>query len=127
MSWEEPFPRDLASATLGEAIGASFASIMMVEARKSGYGSARVLVDVTAEREQELRVMKYDDFLRTDEWKRTVYAIHRKDEGCHFCHALEGRALDVHHLTYERRGAELYDDLVLVCRRCHYPLHEMTA
>jgi hypothetical protein len=27
--------------------------------------------------------------------------------------------LQVHHRTYERRGAELADDLVVVCRQCH--------
>jgi len=31
--------------------------------------------------------------------------------------------LDVHHRTYKRKGAELPDDLVAVCRECHDERH----
>lgn len=31
--------------------------------------------------------------------------------------------LDVHHLTYERLGAELPDDLLVLCRDCHELIH----
>jgi hypothetical protein len=31
--------------------------------------------------------------------------------------------LDVHHLTYERLGSELADDLLVLCRNCHELIH----
>jgi antitoxin YefM len=33
--------------------------------------------------------------------------------------------LHVHHLTYERVGAELLDDLVTLCWDCHWTVHEL--
>lgn len=35
----------------------------------------------------------------------------------------ERRAIDVHHLSYVRLGAEWPEDLLAVCRECHAELH----
>lgn len=32
--------------------------------------------------------------------------------------------LEVHHLTYDNRGAERYRDLTLLCERCHAKVHQ---
>jgi 5-methylcytosine-specific restriction endonuclease McrA len=37
--------------------------------------------------------------------------------------ASKGKPLDVHHRTYERRGAEKAEDVIVLCRRCHELFH----
>ena len=68
---------------------------------------------------------EYDRYLKFDEgWKK------RKNERkaldgfkCAFCKSDEN--LDVHHLTYDRKGHEdVLHDLVTLCHDCHMKLHE---
>ena len=73
---------------------------------------------ITPERIQELRRMPYGDYLLTAEWaerasERRAIA-HWKCEECG-----RKRPLDVHHLTYVRRGSERMEDLQALCRPCH--------
>jgi restriction endonuclease Mrr len=78
---------------------------------------------VSAERLAELRAMPYRLYLRTPEWRRTrAAALARADNAC----SLDVRhteSLEVHHRTYERRGAELVTDLVVLCHSCHHLHH----
>jgi restriction endonuclease Mrr len=71
----------------------------------------------------ELRAMPYDEYLRTPEWRRTrTAALIRAGHRCALDVA-HTEDLDVHHNTYERRGAELQSDLVVLCRTCHHRHH----
>lgn len=45
------------------------------------------------------------------------WALAEQDCRCYVCAV--GNGLVLHHLTYERYGAELLDDCVLLCERCH--------
>lgn len=84
---------------------------------------AALLQYPSAERIEKLRAMKYADYLHTPEWqeKRRI-EIQAAEYKCHRCCA-RGRTLDVHHLTYERRGCEQPEDLEVLCRECHAHEH----
>lgn len=74
---------------------------------------------VGAERLAELRSMPYRHYLRTPEWRVTrAGALLRAGWRCSL-DVTHGEDLDVHHRTYERLGAELASDLVVLCRPCH--------
>lgn len=69
--------------------------------------------------------MDYDDFLATPEWHETAMVIkQRAGNKCSLCG--QTFALTAHHLTYERRGREIADDLLVACNRCHMAVHRMT-
>lgn len=74
---------------------------------------------VAVERLAELRAMPYRLSLRTPEWRRTrAAALLRADNACSLDVTHIG-GLEVHHRTYERLGAELVTDLVVLCHSCH--------
>jgi hypothetical protein len=65
-------------------------------------------------------------YLRSDHWRRTrIAALDRADNRCQVCNGAD--ALDVHHRTYERLGAELPGDLTVLCRRCHWLFHHTST
>ena len=65
-------------------------------------------------------------YLRSEHWLRTRReALVRADQRCQVCNGHQ--ALDVHHRTYERLGAELPTDLTVLCRRCHDLFHKSMA
>lgn len=70
-----------------------------------------------------LRMMPYPLYLATSHWREVrEAALERARYRCQLC----GRAndtLEVHHNTYERRGAELPSDVLTLCRRCHEDFH----
>jgi 5-methylcytosine-specific restriction endonuclease McrA len=71
------------------------------------------------------RQRQYSRYLRSEGWReRRDAAIARADGRCQDCGAR--RALDVHHLTYRRKGAELPQDLRALCRQCHRARHRRT-
>ena len=73
---------------------------------------------------RELGHESYDAYLRSGHWRRTK-ARYRSDEDleqcCYCCGDWEDTHL--HHKTYERVGAELLEDLVPLCARCHSMVH----
>ncbi len=74
-------------------------------------------------RQHELRTMPYRLYLRTPEWEaRASRARERAGHRCSLCNNAE--SLEVHHRTYERRGAERDDDLIALCATCHGLFHE---
>lgn len=77
------------------------------------------------ERERErLRTMPYRDYLKTEHWQRLrEAALRRARFRCQVCNVGHLR-LNVHHRTYERRGSERNDDLIVLCERCHLLFHE---
>lgn len=74
---------------------------------------------VDAERLARLRTMPYREYLRTPEWRRTrAGALVRAGQACSL-DVTHTEDLEVHHRTYERLGAELVGDLIVLCRPCH--------
>lgn len=73
-----------------------------------------------------LREMPYAEYLQTEHWQRIrESAIRRAGRRCTICQ-LTCR-LEVHHLTYERRGDELPSDVIALCWPCHRMWHETWA
>ena len=72
----------------------------------------------------ELQAMSYQDYLASPEWQRCrVWKLCEAGNRCQVCNA--GQAdLDVHHRTYERRGCEHPEDLLVLCWTCHKIFHE---
>jgi 5-methylcytosine-specific restriction endonuclease McrA len=66
----------------------------------------------------------YDEYLRSPHWKETrkAFLLVAGTKRCFVCKRQQ-RGLHVHHCSYERLGAELAVDLVLLCRGCHAVLH----
>ena len=64
----------------------------------------------------------YADYLGTDHWQ-TVRRQKIMAAGfqCERCGSSD--ALQVHHLTYENRGAERLEDLEVLCGQCHIVQH----
>jgi hypothetical protein len=66
--------------------------------------------------------MPYEQYLQTARWRVTRNgALRRAGFKCHRC--ASGSQLQVHHLVYLRLGAELDDDLEVLCRGCHLGEH----
>ena len=77
----------------------------------------------TGSRLSELRTMPYREYLQTPEWQKTrAAALMRAGHRCSL-DSTHRSDLDVHHNTYERLGAELAGDLVVLCRDCHRRHH----
>ena len=79
------------------------------------------------ERLAALGVKRYEDYLQTAHWKqfrRAAFEDQRKQLGHNQCDLRGERdvTLIVHHLTYERLGAELLSDIRIVCKSCHNDL-----
>lgn len=72
----------------------------------------------------ELRTMPYSDYLRTNHWQELRLRKLRSAKGhCSLCHRT-GIQLHVHHSTYERRGQEYLNDLIVLCSVCHSEFHQ---
>lgn len=72
---------------------------------------------------RELRTMPYREYLRSPEWRgRRQQHLRSAGYRCQLCNQGE-TVLDVHHRTYERRGAEYFKDLIVLCRDCHAKFH----
>jgi 5-methylcytosine-specific restriction endonuclease McrA len=63
------------------------------------------------------RRLAYRSYIQSEEWKQKRAEKLRANPSCEMCDGFKHR--QVHHLTYERLGNELLDDLVTLCRRCH--------
>lgn len=71
----------------------------------------------------ELQEMPYKDYLRTRHWEeKRDAALDKSRRACQLCNA-SGVILDVRHRTYERRGREFPEDLIVLCRGCHAKFH----
>lgn len=66
--------------------------------------------------------IQYREYLTSSQWhQRRNQALKEAGYRCHVCDVK--RNLQVHHVSYERLGAELPEDLVVVCRGCHLGHH----
>jgi len=87
---------------------------------------------LAAKREAELKQLKedrqfilpnYTRYFHSREWNKKREEILKRDN--HLCQVCKkGAAEQVHHLTYERMGRELSEDLLSVCTNCHKKLHD---
>lgn len=76
-------------------------------------------------KKEELKNMKYEDFLQTDYWKMvSEQARINAHNKCQVC-GCNDKKLHVHHNTYEHHGEEHkhMEDLVCLCEDCHYLYH----
>lgn len=88
--------------------------------------SAPLARDVSSEQlellHRALRALPYEQYLQTPWWRAVRNrALHLAGFRCTRCDAK--RELQVHHRTYERLGAELDEDLDVLCRGCHLGEH----
>jgi len=71
----------------------------------------------------ELRDMPYKEYLQTKHWQEIrKKALHRANYKCQLCSSKEN--LNVHHNTYENRGCEKEEDLIVLCQKCHGKFHD---
>lgn len=69
---------------------------------------------------RDLRRMPYVAYLRTVHWQQVREdALARAGFRCQKCRRGD-RTLDVHHINYDNRGDEAPEDLVVLCRGCHF-------
>lgn len=69
-----------------------------------------------------LRALPYAEYLKTDHWAtKRAAALTRYHHHCMLCNAQS--SLQVHHNTYERLGEEADNDLIVLCKACHYKFH----
>lgn len=65
---------------------------------------------------------KYESHMRSEKWQDLRRRVLKRAGGiCEGCG--ERKAVQVHHLTYERLGDEMLFDLVAVCLACHEKIH----
>jgi len=69
-----------------------------------------------------LKYMPYAEYLKTDHWKNVKKKVFiRVGNKCQLCSSKIN--LNVHHNTYENRGEERYEDLIVLCQKCHEIFH----
>lgn len=70
-----------------------------------------------------LQSLPYADYLKTYHWWQIREdALERAKRRCQACSNADG--LEVHHNSYERRGQEEANDVIVLCRECHRRIHE---
>ena len=68
--------------------------------------------------------MKYEEYIQSKEWRAKKRERLVKDNFlCQDCR-IPNKALEVHHITYDRLGDEDIFDLVTLCRKCHIDIHQ---
>lgn len=73
--------------------------------------------------QERLRRMPYKLYLSTPHWRRVrTEALKYYENKCGICNTTAG-ALEVHHRTYSRRGAERPADVIVLCGDCHSHHH----
>ncbi len=83
--------------------------------------AAQIDMDSVKERLDARRAL-YVQHLQSDAWSELrLKVIQRENNLCQGCRSAPIQ--NVHHMTYDRLGAELLTDLVGVCRSCHERYH----
>ena len=74
---------------------------------------------------KKLKRLSHNDYLNTQHWELARSAVLKRDENrCADCGiSNEKKPLEVHHITYIRRGKEHLDDLMTLCQDCHQERH----
>jgi hypothetical protein len=72
---------------------------------------------------ERLQRLPYRAYLKTPHWQQVrKAALERTEHRCSLCNDHEHQ-LEVHHRTYERRGAERPADVIVLCDSCHSRHH----
>ena len=67
----------------------------------------------------------YYDYLKSPTWKlRTEIYMNHYDNKCQKCGQIKKKGLTLHHLHYNTLTIESCGDLLLVCKKCHYKIHQ---
>ena len=75
------------------------------------------------QRSYELQTMPYREYLQTPEWQNLrIRKLKLAYFSCQLCN-VSNVSLHVHHKTYERRGCEYLNDLIVLCHKCHEVFH----
>jgi hypothetical protein len=93
-------------------------------ARQEAYWQSRQR-SFEEQREEERRQFwrRYHEHLASPKWQALRRRVFERSRGmCEGCSV--NRAVQVHHLTYERLGDEMLFDLVAVCMTCHEKIHQ---
>lgn len=102
----------------------SFSSARLEEYKSAVRDEAEFIFEI--ERTLNFEKSKYYKYLlhlQSDYWKNIRLKVLERDSRiCQKCK--EKTATEVHHLTYERLGNELLEDLLAVCKSCHLKIHE---
>ena len=62
--------------------------------------------------------LPYHEYIQSEAWKERARAAKRRAKGrCQLCNS--DQHLNAHHRTYERLGAELPEDITVLCDECH--------
>ena len=63
----------------------------------------------------------YEAYIKSKYWKirRQLY-LERYANTCQKCRKQFAKGMQLHHLSYDRLRNENIDDLVLLCKRCHF-------
>lgn len=70
-----------------------------------------------------LKSMPYDKYLETEHWKHfRNEALKWAGHKCQLCNK-EDTTLVIHHKTYENRGRETFNDVIVLCENCHKLIH----
>jgi hypothetical protein len=85
--------------------------------------SYRKMIDEQDAETDRLRRMPYQDYLHTEHWQSVrTRKLEYAGWHCELCYA--DKSLNVHHKTYERRGCEEDNDLIVLCGDCHAKFHD---
>lgn len=94
------------------------------EGKKRLLSTQRSTSNSSAQMIAELRRMPYSKYLESNHWRKVrAAAIARAGYRCSLCN--DTYLLVVHHRTYERRGCELPEDVICLCRKCHEKHHDI--
>jgi hypothetical protein len=86
--------------------------------------------DGVSELHHRYDAVDYRAYLESEQWaERRKYHLVRVFNRCQLCNAVNtpDNALQVHHRTYVRLGAEFDLDVIVLCRDCHMHHHERMA
>ena len=90
--------------------------ILRYEYCKESYSSRKI---------KKLKRMSHNEYLKTQHWKLAESAVLKRDlNRCADCgNSTEEKPIEVHHITYIRRGKESLEDLMALCKDCHTERH----
>lgn len=72
----------------------------------------------------ETNFIDYNKYLRSDYWKEIKnQVLERDDNRCRLCNLKE--KLHVHHRTYNNLNNEKLEELITLCKKCHYIIHKI--
>ena len=71
----------------------------------------------------EINIVDYKKYLRSDYWDNIKNQVLKRDNyRCRLCNSKVD--LQVHHRTYENLENEKLEELITLCKKCHYVTHK---